>query len=627
MLIHSFFSDGLYPWAELFLDSFKKYHGDVEHKIAFKTIGLSKNQIIKLHDRYDNLNIDNINYDMEHYANLLNTTIKELKWMKEEIEHGDDKRINSYKWKILMSVEERYRKSIPEAIRKYRNEKYMLHSDIDMYFNKNIEPILETVKSHDICAETRTWGVKSLEDSTKIAGGLIGINMTSDLAEQFIGVWCGFIDSIPTHKKPREFGQTSLYYAYDSMKNKQGFKWGKFTSEREFSMFKKKNAFIWSGNRGVADKNLNDFCYDFYGNSYIPVHTNITNHPYGKENKKIKIKRQKRLVLLDNDGLPIKKERKTKKRKYKPISTPTVEEKTIKMLKERSKLIQQQNFKDMSIDKEDFMVHSFFSDGLIEWAKLFLNSFKLYHGEDIKIVFSTRNVTNDQITDLKRIYENLDIYNENIPMNTIASEIGISKKEVSIFKKQIENGEVTKNNFRWKLFMSVKERYGRSIIETISMYRDTYKYMLHSDIDMYFRNRIDNLFKLLTLNDICLRFRLNDKNEKGRICGNIIGFDLTKDAVEYFMFKWMEIINGLKIEQMPKGFGQISLYQTYLMFYDDDHVNFGNIDDNSILSVSRNIESIDKGSSIWEANTGSKIDNLLYFREDFKQRKKQRGRK
>jgi hypothetical protein len=67
---------------------------------------------------------------------------------------------------------------------------------------------------------------------------------------------------------------------------------------------------------------------------------------------------------------------------------------------------------------------------------------------------------------------------------------------------------------------------------------------------------------------------------------------------------------------MPKGYGQISLYETYDELKDE--MVFGDI--NKVFQVDRNYSS---QAHVWEGNNGIKQDTLKQFQEDLKKVEKQ----
>lgn len=536
MIIHSFFSDGLYEWAKLFLDSFKYLHGDTEYKIVFKTLGLTNDQVIGLYDRYFNLDVISKQYNWEQMSDDLNVSIGRLKVMKDEIEHGSDKVSDYYKWKILMSVEERYRKAIPEVIDLYKKHfSHVFHLDIDMYFVNRIDLIEKEIKKNDITLEVRTTGYKSKMDRARVAGGIMGFDMNAPSTRRLINSWCKFIDAISTRHKPRDYGQTSLFYAYKYMNGNT--KWGRFKFGKEMSMFEDSKSIVWSGNRGNADEKLILFKKHF---------SNVTNgydSSINDLNKKIEERR---------------------KRNGKLIYT----------------------------EKYDTIVHSFLTDGMFDWGILFLKSLKKFNNERYPVILSTRDLEEYQIKELEDIYCNLIVLNEPLKMNKMCREIDVPKHKMLKWKKEIESGNTDTMNFKWKLYMSVMERYRRSLKEIITKF--DCKTILHFDIDTCIRGKIDELESLVKQYDVSLRFRNQDQRVKGRICGNLIGITINDRSVE-FLNRWIQRINNMGIRHMPKGYGQISLYETYKDMEND--ITWGHIDNH--IGIDREF---DKHSLIWEGN-------------------------
>ena len=134
------------------------------------------------------------------------------------------------------------------------------------------------------------------------------------------------------------------------------------------------------------------------------------------------------------------------------------------------------------------LIHSYLTDGkpMFEFALLFLESFKYYHGEDIKIVFSARNLRKNQLEQLYGSYSNLDIINERFGYKRVKEKTGFSNHYIDEIKSAVENGiniSGKQDLITMKQFISVDDRYRNSILDAMNRYR-YYNHMLHLDIDI-----------------------------------------------------------------------------------------------------------------------------------------------
>ena len=257
MIIHSYFTNGFYGWAEIFLKSFRYHHGS-EHRIFLSTRDLTSVQVNNLKRLYPNIQIINRQLNLKRIARRANLTVEKLVDLKNHIEHGAVNN-KTFIWKQAISVEDRYKTSILEAMRYNPREKYLIHFDIDIYFRKNLKELFDIVTNNDISIKFR---LKS-KVNRKVMGGLIGFRQCTK-TKKFMRRWIYHIDKIPLYLKPMGYGQTSFYYAYLEFKDRM--KWGdipgKFISPRFLD-----NDVIWSGNtKDGKTKNLQYCLEDFKKN-------------------------------------------------------------------------------------------------------------------------------------------------------------------------------------------------------------------------------------------------------------------------------------------------------------------------------------------------------------------------
>lgn len=243
ILVHTFLSNGLMSFGEVFIESFAKQHG-MEIPILISSVGLSSAQIEQLEALHDNIEIRNKPLDMQAYAKRLKVDLPTLERWKQEIEEGVVTNEN-FHWKILMSVEERYRSLSAIALEaRDKGFKKLFHSDIDMYFRKPLDGMWSLLSDHDIAILFRP----EMPERAKVLGALIGFQLT-DAAMEFLECWDGVIDEIPTHEKPIGYGQTSFYRAH--LKQKDNARWcdlGTTSLAPKMSKTQESDAEIWVGN-------------------------------------------------------------------------------------------------------------------------------------------------------------------------------------------------------------------------------------------------------------------------------------------------------------------------------------------------------------------------------------------
>lgn len=258
------------------------------------------------------------------------------------------------------------------------------------------------------------------------------------------------------------------------------------------------------------------------------------------------------------------------------------------------------------------IIHSYLTDGMFENAKLYLDSFKYYNGEDTKIILDTRNLNDKQQKVLSKKYKNLEIRNKPLDFKDIAKKSGMNKEIIKKYKNEVETYSSNSTNVIWKLYISVEDRYRSCLPKVFQEYKNKEDYLLHTDIDLYFRGNMKNLFDFVRSHDISIRFRPKaiENNRYWRcVLGNMIGLKLN-DNVEKFLTTWHKKIDEVPLHKKPKGYGQSSFYYAYLEHTND--FSWGDIP-NSLIPKSK-----EPNAYIWSSNRGGNKDNLKRFIEEFK---------
>lgn len=254
------------------------------------------------------------------------------------------------------------------------------------------------------------------------------------------------------------------------------------------------------------------------------------------------------------------------------------------------------------------IIHAYLTNGFFCWAKLFLESFKFHHGEATPVFLSTRELKQDDIDELYSIYSNLIVSNKNFDIDQMAKNAKVSKSILLNYKHQVENSHVTENSKVWKNMIADDDRI-KEIYDCIGMNLDK-QYMLHFDIDMYFRENIKDLFELVRSNDISIRLRLKSKLTRKTMIG-VQGYRL-KPLILRFMKAWIENIESVPVYDRPAGHGQAACFLAYDKF--KHHLKWGNVPSRFISPRML------KTDAIWSANTVKGKDNMIkLFNKDFEE--------
>lgn len=224
------------------------------------------------------------------------------------------------------------------------------------------------------------------------------------------------------------------------------------------------------------------------------------------------------------------------------------------------------------------IIHNSFTDGYFDYAKLFLESFKIYHGEDIKIVMTTTDLSDNNIFELQKLYNNLDIYNESFDYKPICEELNMSKEDIKKLKYGVEHHNARQNKYlrvRWKLHVAAERRVKYTIPYILNTY-ESEDLIIHSDIDMYIRKPLYTLFEYLRKYDFSVTYREYMSKEWRKIWMCLMGIK-PNGAGKRFFKQWAKELDKYSLRDKPFAYGQISCYRVYKRLLTNKNYNLGNI--------------------------------------------------
>lgn len=257
------------------------------------------------------------------------------------------------------------------------------------------------------------------------------------------------------------------------------------------------------------------------------------------------------------------------------------------------------------------IIHSYLTNGFFPWAKIFLESYRYHNGEDIKIILSTRYLTEDQVDELYSLYGNLQVKNGSFSIPSMAKKAGVSQAQLLEFKRQVEEEHVTMENRVWKLMVAADDRV-KSVFNTMKHNMDE-DYMFHSDIDMYVRAPLTELFDFIKQHDISIKLRLKSKLNRKTMIG-IQGYKISNTTL-LFLKDWITQVEKISPKNRPLGYGQTACYYAYENF--KNKVKWGNVQRKFIAPQMLDTD------IIWSANTiNGKTENLKLCYKDFEEIKK-----
>ena len=261
----------------------------------------------------------------------------------------------------------------------------------------------------------------------------------------------------------------------------------------------------------------------------------------------------------------------------------------------------------------EMIVHSYFTEGYFEWAKLFVKSFSRFNSnKNFRIILSSRNLDEKRSNELLNLYHNVLVINKELPYDEMAEKAKIDKNTLLKYKRQVETKNVNKDNKVWKLMIAAEDRL-KEISEILEMFCLP---ILHVDIDTYVKGDITPIVETVKAHDFTTRWRIEKqikregfvKYENRATLISVQGYNgSTKSRV--FLNRWIEHLCKVPPHKRPTGFGQTSCYRAYLDL--QDKMTFGDVPP-EFLSPQGHGKGI-----LWGANKGNKEDVLREYQNDY----------
>jgi len=216
------------------------------------------------------------------------------------------------------------------------------------------------------------------------------------------------------------------------------------------------------------------------------------------------------------------------------------------------------------------IIHFYFTNGMSEWAEVFLKSFKYFNGEEIPIIFDTKDLTISEIKKIESLYKNLEIFNSKLDINKLSYKLGIKKEVLLNYKEETEKNKVNPENKVWKLMIAGDDRIKTVRKRLNEMNREDI--LLHFDIDIIFISKINNLYNSVKNNDFSTIFRIDqfldnngnlrkEKEVKATAIG-VQGYTKNTNGLK-FIDKWINYIDDIHPIHRKKGYAQAACYYAY----------------------------------------------------------------
>lgn len=262
------------------------------------------------------------------------------------------------------------------------------------------------------------------------------------------------------------------------------------------------------------------------------------------------------------------------------------------------------------------IIHSYFTEGYYDWARLFVDSLQKSNGKKYKLILSSRNLDKSRRQQLINSYNGeIIVINKNLDYKALAKRADINVDKLMQFKSETEQVKINKDNWVWKLMISAEDRI-REIREVANSLNEG-DLMLNLDIDSYIRKPLDFWFDIMAENDFSSIIKYDKqiarlgyiKKKAYVIICCIQGYNINEKSLK-FLDRWMFYIDRVSPKYRPRGFGQITCYEAFLEL--KDQLRWGIIPPDTYSLSGQGNHCI-----LWGANKGSKTENLKRFRGDY----------
>lgn len=205
------------------------------------------------------------------------------------------------------------------------------------------------------------------------------------------------------------------------------------------------------------------------------------------------------------------------------------------------------------------LVHSFITDTYLPWAELFLESLRISQNRIFDVRIDTYNVSENQKELLKNIYPGIQIYDQGHGFEEIAKLHGVNMSTVNQWRTEVAKGNTTDSNFPFKLFITVDKRFKGLQNVVDSARQEGYQFVIHSDIDIYFRKTLVPMLEMMKHYDVGFYFRKEENLDRLKTLAAFMVFK-TNAKSKSFLEQWIKEIDSVPIHKRWRGFGQSTQY-------------------------------------------------------------------
>jgi len=256
MLIHTYFTNGFFENARVFLKSLHYVHRDNLPEVWMDTRGLTRDEVNDLISCYPDgkITVNSMPLPMQDWAKRAGLPVEVMETYKNECEKMYIQGPNRV-WKLMTSGDDRWR-SVYKILWSKKYE-YIAHFDIDTLFRKPlINVVHDLLDKKDIWFKLRLWHkvVKA-----RITTDCVLVR-PADSLKRFFDRWRYHIDRVPPIERPVGWGQGSCWHAFEECKKEM--RYDCLPLEFGLPSGNKPSNYVWNGNVHLLRK---DDCAVMFG--------------------------------------------------------------------------------------------------------------------------------------------------------------------------------------------------------------------------------------------------------------------------------------------------------------------------------------------------------------------------
>jgi len=210
-----------------------------------------------------------------------------------------------------------------------------------------------------------------------------------------------------------------------------------------------------------------------------------------------------------------------------------------------------------------FIAHTYYTAGMHDLAKTFVESFCLHHADDhIPLFIDAVGIKDPMRDDLIYRYPFTKIRRRDFNLTKMSKRAKVSVAKLERWREEVEHGYVSQENKAWKLMVAGEERVLRLHNMIQHLKDEPQTLIVHFDIDTLFRANIKSIIDEMKGYEVGLKLRPKINPIKARITIDMIAIFPTPNT-RYWLSDWIRIACMVPPLERPIGWGQTSCWQAY----------------------------------------------------------------